>query len=97
MGEWTIRETGNIWVHKTQDDDNQNKKHNTIWVVHHYTQDTRPRQTKQKTQHNMGCTLLYVNKHKYRLTSKAFTLSILLTKDTCLKDFTFEICTITQP
>jgi hypothetical protein len=37
MGEWTIRETGNIWVHKTQDDDNQNKKHNTIWVVHHYT------------------------------------------------------------
>ena len=27
--------------HKTQDDDKQNKKHNTIGVGHHQTQDTR--------------------------------------------------------
>ena len=40
-------------IHKTQDQDKQNKKHNTICVRHNHTQDTRPRQTKQKTQHNM--------------------------------------------
>ena len=74
--EWTIRETGNIWEHKTQDEDNQNI---------------------QRTQHNMRWTPLCAGKHKYRLTSIAFTLSILLTKDTCLKEFTFEIRTITQP
>ena len=27
--------------HKTQDDDKQNKKHNTIYFGHHQTQDTR--------------------------------------------------------
>ena len=26
------------WVHKTQDEDNQNKKHNTIRAGHHYMQ-----------------------------------------------------------
>jgi hypothetical protein len=29
------------------------------------TQDTRRKQTKQNTQHNMCWTPLYVNKHKY--------------------------------
>jgi len=45
--EWTIQKNWQHWVHKTiqrnwqhlgtQDEDNQNKKHNTISVVHHYT------------------------------------------------------------
>jgi hypothetical protein len=35
-----------ITIHKTQDEDKQNIKHNTICVGHHYTQDTRRRQTK---------------------------------------------------
>jgi hypothetical protein len=38
-------------IHKTQDKDKQNKKQNIICVGHHHTQDTRQRQTKQKTQH----------------------------------------------
>ncbi len=46
-------------VHKIQDQDKQNKKHNTICVGHNHTQDTRPRQTKQKTQHNMCWTQPY--------------------------------------
>ncbi len=33
-------------IHKTQDKDQQNKKHNTICVGHPYTQNTRQRQTK---------------------------------------------------
>jgi hypothetical protein len=40
-------------THKTQDEDKQNKIHNTIYVRHPHTQDTRRRQTKQNTQHNM--------------------------------------------
>ena len=28
-------------IHKTQDEDKQNKKHNTIYAGHHHTQDTR--------------------------------------------------------
>ena len=32
----------------TQDEDKQNKKHNTIYVGHHHTQDTRRRQKKNK-------------------------------------------------
>ena len=36
-------------IHKTQDEDKQNKKHNTIYVGHHHTQNTRRRQTKQNT------------------------------------------------
>ncbi len=40
-------------IHKTQDEDKQNKIHNTIFVRHHHTQDTRRRQTKQNTQHNI--------------------------------------------
>jgi hypothetical protein len=40
-------------MHKTKDEDKQNKKHNTICVGHHHTQYKRRRQTKQKTQHNM--------------------------------------------
>jgi hypothetical protein len=43
--------------------DKQNKKHNTICVRHNHTQDTRPRQTKQKTQHNMCWTPPYT-RHK---------------------------------
>jgi hypothetical protein len=33
-------------IHKTQDEDKQSKKYNTIFVGHHQTQDTRRRQTK---------------------------------------------------
>ena len=40
------------WVQKTQDEDKQNKKHNTIFVGHHHTQDTKRKQTKQ----NHNCT-----------------------------------------
>jgi flagellar biosynthesis component FlhA len=59
--------------HKTQDDDKQNKnddkqnknddkqnkKHNTICIGQNQTQDTRRRQAKQKTQHNMCWTPPY--------------------------------------
>ena len=38
-------------IHKTQDEDKQNKIHNTICVRHQHTQDTKRRQTKQNTQH----------------------------------------------
>ena len=48
-------------IHKTQDEDKQSKKYNTIFVGHHHTQDTRRRQTKHKTQHNMCWTPIYVN------------------------------------
>ena len=52
----------NTTMHKTQDADKQNKKHNAICVEHHHTQDTRRRKTKRKTQHNMCWTPLYSNK-----------------------------------
>ena len=35
-------------IQKTQDED-RNKKHNTICVGNHHTKDSRRRQTKQKT------------------------------------------------
>ena len=38
-------------MHKTQDEDKQIKKHNTICVGHHYAQDTRRREANKKTQH----------------------------------------------
>ena len=40
-------------IHKKKDEDKQTKKHNTICVGRHHTQDKRRRQTNQKTQHNM--------------------------------------------
>jgi cellulose synthase/poly-beta-1,6-N-acetylglucosamine synthase-like glycosyltransferase len=40
-------------IQKTQDEDRRNKKHSTICVGNHHTKDSRRRQTKQKTQHNM--------------------------------------------
>ena len=40
--DWTIQQHWQHWVHKTQED-KQNKKHNTIYVGHHYTQDTKTR------------------------------------------------------
>ena len=40
-------------IHKKKDEDKQTKKHNTIRVGRHHTEDKRRRQTKQKTQHNM--------------------------------------------
>ena len=33
--EWTIQRNWKHWGHKTQDEDKQNKKHNTICVRHH--------------------------------------------------------------
>ena len=50
-------------IHKTQDEEKQIKKHNITCVGHHYTQDTRRRQTNKKTQHNMCWTPLYT-RHK---------------------------------
>jgi Ca2+/Na+ antiporter len=43
-------------IHKKKDGDKQNKKHNTICVGRHHTQEKRRRQTNQKTQHNMRWT-----------------------------------------
>jgi hypothetical protein len=36
--EWTIQRNWQHWVHKTQDEDKQSKKYNTICVEHHWTQ-----------------------------------------------------------
>ena len=36
--EWTIQRMQQLLVHNIQDDDKQNKNHNTIRVGHHYTQ-----------------------------------------------------------
>ena len=35
--EWTIQRKYQYWVHKTQNEDKQNKNHNTISDGHHYT------------------------------------------------------------
>jgi hypothetical protein len=51
--EWTIQRNWQDWVHKTQDKNKQNKKHNTIYVGDLHTQDTKRRQAKQK--HNTIC------------------------------------------
>ena len=40
-------------IQKTKDEDKRTKKHNTICVGHHHTQDKRRRLGKQNTQHNM--------------------------------------------
>jgi hypothetical protein len=36
--EWTIQRHWQHWVHKTQEENEQSKKHNTICVGHHFTQ-----------------------------------------------------------
>jgi len=36
--EWTIQRNWQNWVHKTEDEEEQNKYHNTICIGHHYTQ-----------------------------------------------------------
>jgi hypothetical protein len=46
-------------VNKTQDEDKQNKKHNTICVEHHHTQD----EDKNKPQHNMCWASLEASTH----------------------------------
>ena len=52
-------------IYKKQDED----KHNTICVGHHYIQETRRRQIQQNTQHNMCWTPLYTrNKTKTNTT-----------------------------
>ena len=70
--EWTIQRNWQHWVHRTQDEDKQNKKHNTICVGYtrhllHKTQD-EGKQTKtnnnKNTQHNICWTPLFLNKHK---------------------------------
>ena len=40
-------------IHKTQNEGKQNKIHNTICVRQQHTQDTKRRQTKQNTHHNI--------------------------------------------
>ena len=52
-GQCTIQRNWQHWVHKTYNEDKQNKKHNTICGGYHHTPDTRRRQTKQK--HNTIC------------------------------------------
>jgi len=36
--EWAIQRSWQYWVHKTQDEDKQNKNRNTICVGHRYAQ-----------------------------------------------------------
>jgi hypothetical protein len=36
--EWTIQRNWQHWVDKTQDEDEQSKRHNILCVVHHYAQ-----------------------------------------------------------
>ena len=36
--EWKIQRNWQHWIQKTQDEDEQNKIHNTLCVVHHYAQ-----------------------------------------------------------
>jgi hypothetical protein len=47
-------------IHKTQDEDKQNKIHNTIYVRHHHTQYTRRRQTKRMVVSNTYCVVYFV-------------------------------------
>jgi hypothetical protein len=58
------RKTGDIWQKRHKTKTNKNIKHNMICVGHHQAQDTRGRQTKTKTQHDMCWTPLRTNKHK---------------------------------
>jgi hypothetical protein len=44
--EYTTQYVLDTTIHKAQDEDKQNKIHNTICVGHHHTQGTRRRQTK---------------------------------------------------
>jgi hypothetical protein len=36
--EWIFQGNWQHWVHKTQEEDKQNQKHNTVCVGHHYAQ-----------------------------------------------------------
>jgi hypothetical protein len=47
----TIRRNSQYWVHKTQDEDKQNKKQHNICVGHHHTKD----EDKQNKQHKTIC------------------------------------------
>ena len=63
------KDTGIIWLHKTQDEDKQNKRHR-----HHLaTQDTGRRQTKQKTQASFGYTRHRTKTNKTKDTGKKTT------------------------
>jgi amino acid permease len=55
----------------------QNKKHTTICVGHHHTQDTRRRKTKQKTHHNMCWTQPYT-RHKTKTNKTKNTTQYVL-------------------
>jgi hypothetical protein len=46
-------------IYKTQDEDKQNKKHNTKYAGHHHTQDTRRKTNKTKniTQYMLDTTM----------------------------------------
>ena len=64
-------------IYKKQDEDKYNKRHNTIYVGHHYIQDTRRRQIPQETQHNMCWTPLYTrNKTKTNTTKTHNTICL---------------------
>ena len=69
-------------IHRTQDEDNQNKIYNTTFVGHHHTQDTRRRQTMQKAQHNMCWTPPYTrHKTKTKLTKVSVEFRVVRTEN----------------
>jgi hypothetical protein len=67
----------NTTIHKSQDEDKQNKIHNTICGGHHHTQDTRQR----KTQHNMWWTPPYT-RHKTKKNTTQYVVDTTLCKQT---------------
>jgi predicted membrane protein len=62
-------------IHKRKDEDKQNKKHNTICVRLHYTQEKKQRQTNQKT-HIVLCFLFCL--------SLSFLLCIVVSNTYCV-------------
>jgi hypothetical protein len=68
-------------IHKTQEDDKQDKEHNTICVGHNHTQDTGRRQARQITQHYMCWTPLCA---RHRTTTNKTNNTTLYVLDTTI-------------
>ena len=55
-------------IHKTQDEDKQNQKHNTIYARHHHTPD-EDKQSKTTTQYLLDTTMHQTqNEDKHKMT-----------------------------